>query len=434
MVRLRTEISDFDLSNPLLAVSDPPESGALPAGSQVVSHASEPSGKDAENQQEPLQHVPAEREAPTRRRLRTRAAPVSRFKTFDDGFDMNAIPRYIPPEDSAESRMSTPLDMGIEQSSKDDDAVPEMNGGSGHPSKRKRSPSEDAVVDGFLPAAAAMKRHKLDIDRERKNKPDDDTEQSAKGGQEAAHKSRTRKEIDIRAAARKRREAEEETAKRDQEVLEANLGDVRVEDLRNLAVVEEMTISVRTDRPAGDVGPTSDRWNEAWNGRKNFKKFRRKGEGAAVSRRPRQNVIVPLIEVRRKNYGIGEAYWSSSADHEDESRHQSSRTGGLSSQTRTQTQTQNQPLTDEPASATTSRLQREAAEIVGAIEMDRPRQTRLAEKTQPGQPSMNKGRGKRPTSSTTAGAAKRQRTIRTKAASDSESDEELRFKFGSGHG
>jgi hypothetical protein len=75
--------------------------------------------------------------------------------------------------------------------------------------------------------------------------------------------------------------------------------------LKNLAIVEEMEIPVRT--PPTRVEETSDRWEAQWNGRKNFKKFRRKGEPRS---RTVQTVIVPLEEVTRKDFGIGDHYWS----------------------------------------------------------------------------------------------------------------------------
>jgi hypothetical protein len=105
---------------------------------------------------------------------------------------------------------------------------------------------------------------------------------------------------------------------------------VDVEQLRNLAIVEEMDIPVR--EPVVREHESSDRWDDRWNGRKNFKRFRRKGEPQHARQRL-QSVIVPLEEVTRKDFGIGEHYWvstnktpevSQSTDPEDRQLRQSS--------------------------------------------------------------------------------------------------------------
>lgn len=348
---------------------------------------------------------------------------------------MDAIAPYEPPEESIESQTYPLQDAAATPISMDD----EPSQTNGHTNKRARSPSVDAMVDGLLPAAAAMKRRKLEIDQANERRGVTEVPIHADGHtKQKTRKVPPKKEIDVRAVARKQREAEEEAAKRDEEGREARLDDISIEEMKNLAVVVEMEMPARNERAARANGDLSDRWDERWNGRKNFKKFRRKGENAENARRPTQNVIVPLVEVKRKNYGIGEAYWSSSRDKEDRSTRRSGRSGGgFSSQTQTQTQSQ----TQESTSPTTTRLQQEAADIVGAIDVDRSSHTRLADKTQQSQYTMNSNRGrKRPASSAASAGgtavAKKQRTIRTRAKSESESEseEELRFRFGGRRG
>lgn len=402
-----------------------PPSSSLPQQTQA---ASQPNGTQPNANgpsHEATQNASPEEEAPPRKRPRKRGPPISRFKAFDDEFDIDAIAPYEPPEESVGSEIYPSQDAGLTPMSMDEPS--QISRLHSHVSKRGKSPKDDdAMVDGLLPAAAAMKRRKVEI--EQKKKQGQSTEQNAERGKQTMQKPKPKKEIDVLAVARERREAEEAAAKRDQEVLEAKLGDISVEEMKKLAIVEEMEVPTRHDRAIKSNGDASDRWDERWNGRKNFKRFRRKGESGGVPRRPTQNVIVPLVEVKRKNYGIGEAYWSSSHDRDDETRNRNGRRGNVSSQTQTQAQTQTLP--EEPTSPTMTRLQQEAAEIVGAIDVDKPRQTRLADKTQQSQQTMNSSRGKRPASFAATGTAKKQRTIRTRAASDSESDEELRFKFG----
>lgn len=398
-----------------------------PDGTQLVN------GSGNTDSPHPTQESPAEPEAPVPKRRRTRAALVSRFKAFDDEFDIDTI-AYEPAEESMESQThpsqheaATPISAGEELS--------QLNGQTGRVQKRARSPSDDPMVDQFLPAATAMKKRRLEISQENRSSglPDVPIPAGVHNNPKT-RKRQQKKEIDVRAAARERREAEEEAARRDQENLEANAGELSVEEMKNLAVVVEMEVPLRNGRGTRVDGSADGRWDEKWNGRKNFKKFRRKGEAGGTVRRQAQDVIVPLEEVKRKNFGIGEAYWSSSRDKINDSGHNSHRKSDfasqLQSQTQTQTQSQSQPLAEKSTSPKMTRLQQEAAEIVGAVDVDRPRQTRLADKTQQSQQTMN-SRGKRPASSAGSGTAKRQRTIRTRAASETESDEELRFKFGS---
>ncbi len=407
------------------------QSSFVPQETQTASRPNNIEGIGNPEASQATQNHSPEQEAPPRKRPRIRAAPVSRFKAFDDEFDMDAVAPYEPPEESVESQTHPPSQETAATPFSLEDESSQINGHAGGAHKRARSASDDAMVDGLLPAAAAMKKRKLVFDKENKRKNVSEAQnQNEEQSRRQTRKAQSRQEIDVRAVARERREAEEETARRYKEVLEAQLGDISVEEMKKLAVVMEMEIPTRNKRADRADGNASDRWDERWNGRKNFKKFRRKGEGNGSARRPTQNVIVPLVEVKRKNYGIGEAYWSSSRDQENDSGRKSGRGGNVSSQTQTQSQSQTQPLMEESTSPTMTRLQQEAADVVGSIDVDRPRQTRLTDKTQQSQHTGNSSKGKRAASSVAHGTAKKQRTIRTKAASDSESDEELRFKFG----
>jgi hypothetical protein len=155
---------------------------------------------------------------------------------------------------------------------------------------------QDAVSD-LLPGAQAMKRRRAEMG-------DDQTMPAKRIKAEPAPKPRRRK-IDVLEEARKHREEEE---KQQQTEMNSTLSnEIDVEKLRDLAIVEEMELPVR--QPPAREENSSDRWDEQWNGRKNFKRFRRKGEPRHARQRV-QSVIVPLEEVTRKDFGIGEHYWS----------------------------------------------------------------------------------------------------------------------------
>lgn len=229
---------------------------------------------------------------PSRARARTPRvrAYVSKMKTFDDGFDMESVPIYTPEdEDSANIDSIQMVDDDSQAPSQPTQVLTPV----------KEEPVEDAVSD-LLPGARAMKRRRAEMaDRHPEGKTI---------APEPEAPERKRPKLDVLEAARKHRE-DEELQRKAEEDPNPDLGDVDVEQLKNLAIVEDMDIPIR-HAPAR-TNENLDRWDEQWNGRKNFKKFRRKGEPRSRARV--QTVIVPLEEVTRKDYGIGDHYWSSNA-------------------------------------------------------------------------------------------------------------------------
>lgn len=185
-----------------------------------------------------------------------------------------------------------------------------------NPRKRPQPPSddenEDEMVDSLLPAAAAMKRRRLE-EQEEAQRQGLSTEpsfgKSQKKPEEPATKKQLKKELNIKEVVRSRREAAEAAACLDEASLRATPSDIAIASLKNLAVIEEMDLPPRADRPLrAHANGHADRWDERWNGRKNFKKFRRAGDGGQP-RRTGQSVIVPLEEVKKKEFGIGDEYW-----------------------------------------------------------------------------------------------------------------------------
>ena len=189
--------------------------------------------------------------------------------------------------------------------------------------RKRRAPTpeledEDALMDSLLPAVAAMKRRKLEEQKEAeatgKSFPDSFSKPQRKA---PAPPEKPRKEVDIKSAVRERRKAEDEAARQDEESLRETPADMNIEEMKRLAVVEDMPLLPRTDRPTrhaanGTSTTTTDRWDDRWNGRKNFKKFRRHGEGASARRG--HTVMVPLEQVKQKDFGIGEEYWLDSSE------------------------------------------------------------------------------------------------------------------------
>ncbi|KAL8804292.1 MAG: hypothetical protein Q9182_002657 [Xanthomendoza sp. 2 TL-2023] len=204
-----------------------------------------------------------------------------------------------------------------------------------NPRKRPVPATEEAnhgedLVDQLFPAATAMKRRKLEeteAARLRGESPPATTSLTNSRNQESKPKKQP-PELDIKKSLRQRREAADQAAAaaRDHDSLHhEHLTPADIQALRDLAVVEEFDIPPHPHGPPKKNGTTTadpdangnGRWNPTWNGRKNFKKFRRQGEGGGVHARRSgggggaggQGVIVPLEEVPRKGFGIGEGYW-----------------------------------------------------------------------------------------------------------------------------
>jgi len=125
------------------------------------------------------------------------------------------------------------------------------------------------------------------------------------------------------------------------------------------AVIEEMGILPRAQRNNSDnlrtpseARASSNRWDPAWNGRKNFKKFRRRGAEQGIA----PHKVIVVLEEAPKQKGFGESAFfledveprgnamaksrRKIAEEDEESEPES---GFRGRQSRTQTQTQEQP-------------------------------------------------------------------------------------------
>ncbi|KAI1818952.1 hypothetical protein F4861DRAFT_548019 [Xylaria intraflava] len=114
------------------------------------------------------------------------------------------------------------------------------------------------------------------------------------------------KEIDILELARQNREEAEQRAKAEREELEDEPGDLDLTEIRRLHIEEPMPLRQAPPVRTREQDIAEGRWDPAWNGRKNFKKFRQRG---ALQGRPVEKIIVALEEVKSKGFGIGDDYW-----------------------------------------------------------------------------------------------------------------------------
>lgn len=389
--------------------------------------------------------TPAQPEVPkpAPRRARVRGNITSRFKGFGaDDDDESSLPPSSRPA-PIDSQMGSASRSGRSQrysngasladSGMDIDSQNQENGKDEATNSRKRPASfleevdEEAMMDNLLPAAMAMKRRRIE-----------EAESSQRNGVsrepllETSHKKAKEKprqppkEVNIKDTLREQREREEKeaAARRAEENPRDTLDGMTIEEMKKLAVVESMDVldrSERTHRRQNDDLADS-RWDERWNGRKNFKKFRRRGEGTQARRG--QSVIVPLEEVKRKDYGIGDDHWH----HGEKTKKKRKETAGA-----TQSQSQSQPYATAKSEAVevSSELAVDV-DLPESIDVDAPRIIRRQERTQQMDESSTRSQavnGKRPAASqANSGPAKKQKTFAVQD-SDSDSEDELKFRF-----
>ncbi|KAL9013176.1 MAG: hypothetical protein Q9173_002106 [Seirophora scorigena] len=279
-----------------------------------------------ESQPEPHEPPPPPR--------RQRGLIKSRFKGFssdeeDDKPSLSSVPHESSPHPS---QPNTELPETPSQTLVNPRKRPAPDAG------EEDEEGDSNFVDQLLPAATAMKRRRLEAieeARQRGESPPPSASFTEPAPQDTAKKAtKPKAPIDIKASLRSRREAADAALARDEESLrQEDLTFAAIENLRDLAVIEEFDVAPRPQRNGtsaptttsttsnGNTITTTSRWNPAWNGRKNFKKFRRQGEGdGGTTRGPRrggmgQALIVPLEEVKNRGAaGIGQEYWLESGE------------------------------------------------------------------------------------------------------------------------
>ncbi|KAK0648869.1 hypothetical protein B0T16DRAFT_427844 [Cercophora newfieldiana] len=273
------------------------------------------------------------------RRGRARRA-VSRFKGFElDSDPEDETPAPPPAEEVAPvvvaSEPAAASQDSLFVSQLDDFVIPEESQEepptrTTRRSQRKRALSplpehdESAFLDGIAPTIAAAKRRRIEAGKEPVPPPPepkptikDEEMSSPPNARSAATRGRKKRLLDgqdILELARKRREEEEARIAAEQADLEKVDDDIDYAAIRALHIVEEIAVRFPNEDAPGrsrDQDIADGRWDPRWNGRKNFKRFRKQGETGG---RPPPRIIVQLEEVKPKEYGIGDDYWLEDED------------------------------------------------------------------------------------------------------------------------
>ena len=295
------------------------------------------------------------------------------------------------------------------------------------------SAAEEQMRDKLLPAQRAMKRRRLEEEREarRKGLPIPTLEEPSPAPETEAQKRKKpppKKPVNLKDAIRDTRAAEESRRRRPEDEPQNDLDDRDVEEMRNLAIVEEMPIVPRTNVPARSQGPahTSDRWDERWNGRQNFKKFRRRGPGAPAHRGG-SGIMIQLEEVQRRNFGIGEAYWQGAEARKEKKKVRERDREVEESQDvgRGRAKRVKGEVEEEGGLETVPKELADGMEEV--VDVDAPRRTRARDREEDDEEE-EPVRNRRGRPKGAVGAVKR-KMMAVREEEDSDSDEDLKFRF-----
>lgn len=301
---------------------EPSDTTAAPAPPLQSSNRGEPQtdremqddAAPAREEHESTQQGAAEEPAPATKKKNRRIVTKSRFHGFDD-FDTSQFikPASQSPEPSFQRQDQSQAASGDNM----DDVQPSQ---AARTLKRpapveEEADEEEGMYESMLTGQAALKRRRMEAAQkgEKNIFAQSHTEADRVSTEQAqAKKKRKEKQIDVRAELKAKREREEDQRRLDEDILRQEFDGINLDELKNLAQIEEMEIPVR-ERPArrGAEDGQSERWDPAWNGRKNFKKFRPQGQRRDGPRA--QRVIVTLEEVPRKGHGIGDEYWLESS-------------------------------------------------------------------------------------------------------------------------
>lgn len=268
--------------------------------------------------------------APASRRSR-RPVIKTRSNVFDD-FDPSQISRPVDGDDDEQASSTQRPGTSQNARGRSNTQTVANRGQQDQPMNDIAEEEEEDEFENLLPAAAAMKRRRQEMSVDERRTATE-TAEIAKPARKKQRKDSP--EIDVREATRKRVEEAEAAAQGDEETIKEMMQGMDIDSIRGLATIEEMEVrdrpSERRGRPAqGDTENNNDRWKPEWNGRKNFKKFRRKGANGEDAPLRGHKVIIPLQEAVRRGYGVGDEYWHDSS--KSRSKSQSQRQGDAVSQ------------------------------------------------------------------------------------------------------
>ncbi|KAK6350930.1 hypothetical protein TWF718_004111 [Orbilia javanica] len=349
----------------------PPPSTEVPKESQPVTRRTRSEKHDEEiKKQEPSQMPPPTRTSTTSSlRTQTRSSRyVSQIK-IDDSDDDDFTPLPPPPSSSSAAVKLGGASQSVKPASDTaavDTSFPSRTVSQGtvrntqlsvisetqrpqsQGTKRRVIPSDDdddeddnAIMDRMLTGQATMKRRKVEEATKRAEtvKPMKILPSAQRKAEEPPTpepepmkvEEEEDEEVDTKPTRGKKKAVDSKVIQTAQEIRRREEAMAAEEDaanemspeeiaavsrMKNLAIVEVFEIAMRTDKPVGRsqaYGDEGNRWDSDWNGRRNFKKFKkraRNGEVEGPMRRMGGHIMVPLVEHKTKDYGTGGEYWA----------------------------------------------------------------------------------------------------------------------------
>lgn len=123
------------------------------------------------------------------------------------------------------------------------------------------------------------------------------------------------------------KEAENEAALKEEAAgtISEQISSLTLEQIKASVAIESMPVLSSRVNPRlarAAQADESERWDEKWNGRKNFKQFRRV-PGTNGGRVGGEKVIVRLEEAKKRDYGLGEGYWSGEGEEDTQAKFKS---------------------------------------------------------------------------------------------------------------
>ncbi|KAH7313493.1 hypothetical protein B0I35DRAFT_274119 [Stachybotrys elegans] len=422
------------LRRPLEVESSPPEAHQSTPAEDPTHSVSQPAIE--ESQPEPVTRArtrPARGRRPVQRRF-------AGFDDDDDDMDIDEAPAHTKTEETRnavaeeEGGLFVSQEPDVYESPVEDAPPPRQS-----QRKRKASPlSHDDLMEGMAPAVDRFKRQRQESGRTFASPtPEPAPVEVAKP--RAPAKKKIKKEMDVLAMAAQHREEEEARARAEREDLARLPDDVDLSEIRRLNIVEEMPVRMPSAGRTREQDIADGRWNPKWNGMKNFKKFQRRGEATG---RPLARTIVPLVQAKHKEFGIGDDYWLDDEGSQakkkgvsqvsvQESEPQPSVPASKSSRRAIISDSSDEEPSNVDLSAASS--SRAPASASQSVPPPSQRSTRSQGTALTSSTSTRKSSAKRPAESATTQPAKRSRPAPRRAVETvdgDESEDELKFRFG----
>jgi hypothetical protein len=295
------QVMDVDPSMPALPRAEPT--------ARATSTASQP--RTTSQVLEASSAPPEEPAKPNQRKRPIRRGVTSRFTGFDDYEPPTKVRKVedTPMEDVQESvTVQEPSQSARRTQSRHATQTRNATQSQFHITEQERAEQ----MDTMFPAAAAIKRQRAATRAPSASvEPEEQAPARRKPKAKAAElieqmqqiKKKADKEIDVKKELKRKQEESEEKRKLEEESLREALEGVDIADIRANVEIEEMPLRAPDSRPKNHAQAHDDRWNPEWEGRKNFKKFRRRG---AERGRESQRVLVTFEEAPQKK-GFGDS-------------------------------------------------------------------------------------------------------------------------------